>query len=428
MKRIHGSAPARIFTFFALWAVLLCGTSVDAQSPSATPSNSESSSKSAASSDAQTFENTDESQANQNAIYERPFIVGAQRAAVGGYAEANLNYFGVDGIDEGPSFEFRRFNLFLFSNIGPGIRFLSELEFEHGTEEIKLETALVDVEIVPELVLRGGILLTPLGAFNQAHDAPIWDFVERPLVSTTIIPSTFSEVGFGLHGSIAASVVDLDYQLYATQGLSDGVLDNNEGRTSIPAGRSAFLFEEDNNNEPAVTGRFAVRYEGLAELGLSGWHGAYNTYEREGETVDDRRTLTIAALDFAFSPQWFEIRGEFAWAQIEVPDALASSFGQVQWGGHIDAVVPVWNFRLWGLEPSSLNVGTRLEYLDYHAGELANGDNAGEEVARVAGVVSFRPGSEAVFRLEYSYQWTTDVLGNVPSEQAAIQFGMATYF
>ena len=88
--------------------------------------------------------------------------------------------------------ELRRFNIFLYSSVGRRIRFLSELEFEHGTEEIALETALVDFVVTPSLVARAGILLPPIGAFNANHDSPRYDFVERPLVSTEIIPATLS--------------------------------------------------------------------------------------------------------------------------------------------------------------------------------------------------------------------------------------------
>src|SRR3990172_5257782 len=59
--------------------------------------------------------------------------------------------------------------------------------FEHGTEEIALETALVDLRIRPSLVLRAGILLPPIGYLNQNHDSPPWDWVDRPLVTPQVI-------------------------------------------------------------------------------------------------------------------------------------------------------------------------------------------------------------------------------------------------
>jgi hypothetical protein len=129
----------------------------------------------------------------QGGIYQRPFLVTAGRTAVGGYAEGNANYFRTDGVSEGFSMELRRFNIFLFSSVGRRLRFISELEFEHGTEEIALETALVDFMVNPSLIFRAGILLPPVGAFNVNHDSPRYDFVERPLVATQVIPSTLSE-------------------------------------------------------------------------------------------------------------------------------------------------------------------------------------------------------------------------------------------
>ena len=130
----------------------------------------------------------------QDGVYNRPFISStvSSPVAIGGYLEANTNYFSEDGVSEGFTMEMRRFNIFFYSTIIPRIKFLAELEFEHGTEEIALETAQVDFEFNTALVFRAGILLVPIGAFNQNHDSPRWEFVERPLVDTQIIPTTFS--------------------------------------------------------------------------------------------------------------------------------------------------------------------------------------------------------------------------------------------
>src|SRR5687768_14361600 len=90
---------------------------------------------------------TDSAKTSQDAIYNRPFIaIGKTNTSVGGYVEGNTNYFSEDGVTEGFSMELRRFNIFLYSNIHSRIKFISELEFEHGTEEIALETALLDFE------------------------------------------------------------------------------------------------------------------------------------------------------------------------------------------------------------------------------------------------------------------------------------------
>src|SRR5688572_8148520 len=169
----------------------------------------------------------------QGSVYTRPFIASAARTAIGGYVEGNTNYFVEDGVTEGFSMELRRFNIFVFSSIASRLRFFSELEFEHGTEEIALETAQLDFQITPQLALRAGILLPPIGAFNQNHDSPRWEFVERPLVSTEIIPSTLSEIGFGVNGRLAPRGLTVTYDAYLTNGLGDGVVLNTTGRTPL---------------------------------------------------------------------------------------------------------------------------------------------------------------------------------------------------
>ena len=96
---------------------------------------------------------------NSDAIYNRPFIgVQKTRTAIGGYVEGNTNYFSEDGIIEGFSMELRRFNLFIYSSISRRIKFLSELEFEHGTKEIALETAQIDFTLNTAFNLRGGVI------------------------------------------------------------------------------------------------------------------------------------------------------------------------------------------------------------------------------------------------------------------------------
>ena len=110
---------------------------------------------------------------NMDAVYNRPFLqLGKLPVAVGGYAEANYQYLQQDGISEGHQFQMRRMSLFVSSSIGNRIKFLSEIEFEDGAKEIAIEFASIDFEFNPLLNLRGGIVLNPIGAFNQNHDGP----------------------------------------------------------------------------------------------------------------------------------------------------------------------------------------------------------------------------------------------------------------
>ena len=377
-----------------------------------------------------TAQEPDEQKPPDDPIYDRPFIAafGGGRTAVGGYVEGNTNYFSEDGVSEGFSMELRRFNLFLYSSIGSRISFFSELEFEHGTEEIKLETALIDFEISPALILRGGILLPPLGSFNQNHDSPKWDFIDRPLVSTQIIPSTLSEVGFGVHGQFFSTGLTLGYQAYLVNGLGEGVISNDESRTFLPGGKSEEMFGEDNNGSPAFTGRINGRRPGVGEVGVSYYIGIYNNFRAEGEEVADRHHLSVTALDFSVDVWGATVQGEAAYARIQVPESLTDVFGKEQLGGFIEVIVPVLETTLFGLDDAVWNANVRLEHIDYNVGDFSStGERIGDEVEALVLGTSFRPTSETVFKANYRHHWIDDLLGN-PIRLAGFQFGFATYF
>ena len=365
----------------------------------------------------------------QEGLYDRPFIASLSSTSIGGYLEGNTNYFVEEGVSEGFGMELRRFNIFLFSAVSQRVRFLSELEFEHGTEEIALETALIDVRIRPSLILRAGILLPALGYLNQNHDSPKWDFVERPLVTTEVIPSTLSEVGAGLYGRLGSGPWIVSYDAYLTNGLQDGVISNDLGRTDIASGRSEEQFAEDNNGSPAISGRLALNRRGLGEVGLSYYGGHYNTFRVEGAEVDERRWLGIAALDLGARLGPIQARAELAHAMVQVPESLRELFGESQWGGHVDLVAPVWRPSAPGYPDAVLNAGLRLEYVDYNRGSFdSTGDAIRDDVTAMVAGVSFRPSSETVFRANYRFHWTRDFPGNPTSRTAGVQLGFATYF
>ena len=365
----------------------------------------------------------------QQGIYDRPFIGSVSSTSLGGYVEGNTNYFVEEGVTEGFSMELRRFNIFLYSAISSRVRFLSELEFEHGTEEIALETALVDFQFRPSLVLRAGIILLPIGYLNQNHDSPKWDFVDRPLVTTDIIPSTLSEVGARVYGRGGRGSLLFSYDIYLTNGLGQFVVGNEFGRTDIASGKSEEQFEEDNNGSPAISGRFGLLRTGIGEVGLSYYGGFYNSFIVEGQEVDDRRWLGITALDFGVSLGPADVRGELAYAQIDVPPGMSEVFGDRQWGGYLDVVVPLWRPDFSGYRDASFALGLRLERVDYNRGRFSStGGKIMDDVTALVPGISFRPTPGTVFRANYRYQWTRDFVGNQAVRSAGFQVGFATYF
>ncbi|MDT0651386.1 hypothetical protein RM529_14620, partial [Zunongwangia sp. F297] len=169
-----------------------------------------------------TKSDTTDTQLNMDAVYNRPALtINKAPVSIGGYLEANSIYAVEDGLTEGLSFQARRLTLFLSASINKRIKFLTEVEFEEGGKEIAIEFAAMDISFDPLLNLRGGIILNPIGAFNQNHDGPKWEFVERPDVAVKLLPATFSNAGFGMYGKTNTGDWIIGYEAYLSNGFDN---------------------------------------------------------------------------------------------------------------------------------------------------------------------------------------------------------------
>ena len=370
---------------------------------------------------------------NMDAVYQRPFIqVGKLPVALGGYVEANYQYVGENGISEGHQFQMRRLTLFVSSTISKRIKFLTEIEFEDGTKEINIEFASVDFEFNPLLNLRGGVVMNPIGSFNQNHDGPKWEFVDRPISATQMLPATWSNVGFGLFGKKYSQDWVYGYEVYFTNGFDDKIISNSENRTFLPASKeNSERFEESFNGSPLFTGKVAVKHVRVGELGLSYMGGVYNKYKDDGIILDVKRRVNVFAVDFntTLAQSRTFINGEWAWIKVNMPDSYTEQFGRKQQGGFLDIVQPVLKRPMLGYNSAVLNAALRVEYVDWNKGEFkSTGGNISDHIFSLVPSLSWRPTSQTVLRLNYRYNWQTDLLGNPASKLAAIQVGLSTYF
>lgn len=130
-------------------------------------------------------------------------------AGVHGYGELHLNQaFGAGGSQA----DFHRLVFGFDAALADRIRFGSEIELEHGfvpagataAGELELEQAWLQFEFLKgdfSLSIAGGVLILPFGRMNTLHEPTEFFSVERPMVNTIIIPSTWSEPGLQLSGS-----------------------------------------------------------------------------------------------------------------------------------------------------------------------------------------------------------------------------------
>jgi hypothetical protein len=370
---------------------------------------------------------------NMDAVYNRPFLsVGKVPVAVGGYVEADYTYLGTDGISEGHTFRIPRLTVFIASSIHRKIKFLTEIEFEEGGKEVSIEFASLDFAFHPLLNLRGGIVMNPIGAFNQNHDGPKWEFVERPVAMTHMLPATWSNVGFGLYGKKYSSNWGFGYEVYLTNGFNDNIINNQENRTFLPASKaSADRFEESSNGQPLLTGKIAIRKNSVGEIGLSYMGGVYNKFKDDGLILDDKRRLNVVAIDFNTVLPVIKtyIVGEWAWINLNIADTYSQQYGSKQYGGFVDIVQPVLKGTIFGFSKSILNLACRMEYGDWNVGTFnETGSKIGDNFQAIVPAVSFRPTPRTVLRLNYRREWRRDILNNSATNTGGIQFGISSYF
>jgi len=353
-------------------------------------------------------------------VYDKPYLTRlGGRTTLGGYAEAHARWERVDGRTDDAGFEAKRFNLFTNTRVSDFVRIGAELEFEEGGREIKLEYAAIDVRVHPSLTIRGGMLLSPLGKFNLSHDSPLNEFTDRPLVSTEILGVALSEPGFGAFGQFGlAGTGRVTYELYATNGFHDGLITDSEDGTRIALGRGNF---EDNNGSPAVVGRLAVSPSQAYELGISAHHGAYNVSNDEGNRVDDRRDLTILALDGEATVLGVHLSAEAARASIDIPPGLSGIYASRQHGVYVEGVRSFGRGWVSTMPSSSFAAKVRFDYVDFDA------DQRGGTTGQISLGMNFRPTQDSVLKLDYVRGRSRDEFNNL-GEHAFVLFSLATYF
>jgi hypothetical protein len=376
---------------------------------------------------------TSSNQLNMDAVYNRPFLeIGKLPVSVGGYIEADYQYMGEDGVTDGHSFRVPRVTIFVASSIHRKIKFLSEIEFEEGGEKVSIEFAALDINMHPLLNLRGGIVMNPIGAFNQNHDGPKWEFVDRPIAATEMLAATWSNPGFGIYGKYYHNNWAFGYEAYLTNGFDNSIISNEENKTFLPASKeNKDRFEESSNGEPLFTGKIALRHNAIGEIGLSYMGGIYNTYEVDGLVLDDKRKLDVFAVDFNTTIPNLKtyVVGEWAWVYVDVPSTYTQQYGDKQKGGFIDIVQPVLSRKIFGFDDATLNLAMRLEYVDWNVGVFhETGEKIGDEIWAIVPAISFRPTAQTVIRLNYRFMEQKDILGNPPSNISGIQFGLSSYF
>ena len=383
-------------------------------------------------------------------IYAKPFL-SAPKAMVGGYAEAQFNALTAPNLDNPRrnSFNSVRMIPFIYADITDHLKFATEIEFERGGPnnnqgdgEVKLEFAQIDYLITEAFNLRAGMILVPVGKFNLLHDTPLNDLVDRPMVARLLIPSTWSETGAGIYGTLyPTSRSKLDYEFYVINGLQGGInspgTDNATDSSGLRNVRGSAA--RDPNDNKSVVGRVAFSPMLGLEVAGSAYYGLWNNIGAGGvNNASDY--IGIYALDWTLQRGPFELIGEAAWSRITRTPGSAVATGPAGMEGYY--IQGNYHFmpeflKKWApshfTDASTFTATVRWERVDTDTDDrtrTATGGNA-RELERLTLGLNFRPIEDTVFKFNWQFNTQKDTpLANINGgiNGNGFLFSAATYF
>ncbi len=219
--------------------------------------------------------------------------------SIGGYGEALYQKFD-DSRDDGrasgrtDSADLLRAVVYFGYKWNDRLLFNSEVEFEHGGEEVGVEFAYLDYLWKPQANLRGGLLLVPMGFVNELHEPTVFHGAKRPDVERLILPSTWRENGFGLYGDVGP----ITYRTYLLNGFDAsgftavGLRGGRQNGAEAKAERFAWVGRADYTALPGLLAGLSA-YVGKAGQGEG---AAVGTQIVEGHVEWKRNGVELRAL------------------------------------------------------------------------------------------------------------------------------------
>lgn len=253
---------------------------------------------------------------------------------IGGYGEMHYNQLDADGTDT-RQLDFHRMVLFFGYEFSDKARFVSEFEIEHtlvsdgSRGAVELEQAYLELDLLDNLHFRSGVMLMPIGIVNETHEPPTFYGVERPVIETTIIPTTWYSGGIAIHHQLDNG---LSYDVMVSEGLKtdDPNADADADPFDLKAGKQKASFADA--FDLAITTR--VAYRGVPGLELAAYAQYQPDLDQSAET-SYAESATLIGSHVIY--QWNELTTKVLYAHWDVAGDEAKAAGKdTQAGGYVE--------------------------------------------------------------------------------------------
>lgn len=322
--------------------------------------------------------------------------------SLGGYGEALYQNF--DDDTKTDEWDFLRAVIYMGYKYSDQLVLNTEIEIEHAADdkegEVAVEFAYLDYLWMPELNLRGGLVLVPVGLISEYHEPTTFLSARRPDVESRIIPSTWRENGIGVFGDAAG----FSYKAYLINGF-DG---ENFTAAGLRGGRQKGSKAEAND----LAGVVRVDYTAIDGLlvGGSAYRGdsgqdlpfSLETTLVEGHVDWKWKGLEVRALAVAAEVDGAGDLSTYLAARDELDPAAFDPVGEEMRGWYVQIGYDLFSV----LNPGEASLTPFVRYEEFNtqdkvpAGFTASGKN---DVHLTAVGLNFKPIEEIVLKGEYQF-------------------------
>lgn len=407
--------------------------------------------------------------ANSSATVKKETTPEKKRFQLGGYGEAVMQrMFYNDNVDRYTYPENRkegshgRFDLshvvISFSyDFGKGWKLNTEIEFEHGgtgttyeienaetgeyeTEiekggEIALEQFWIEKSFAPELNLRKGHIIVPVGLTNQYHLPTEFFSVLRPEEESSLIPCTWHETGISLWGKYS----DWRYEIQFLAGLDA----DRFGNANWISGASVSPYEFKIANSYA--GAFRIdnySIKGL-RIGASSYFGNSGNNSLKSDrykNADITGQVTVGALDAVYDDHNLIVRGNLLYGHLSDSYDISSknkTLPSASPSPRTDVASDVLSYYLeagYNILSFFPKVKDERLYIYGHYGYYNSMYKTADKITAkpwcektiISGGFNYFPMKEIVIKGEYSFRKFNDPYNNEPTVSLGI--GYAGFF
>ncbi|NNK80179.1 MAG: hypothetical protein HKO93_01675, partial [Flavobacteriales bacterium] len=302
---------------------------------------------------------------------------------------------------------------------------------------IYVEQAFLNYAIKPQINIRAGLMLIPMGIINEYHEPPTFNGVERPNLDSKIVPTTWREMGAGLYGRFDEAAIR--YQLYVVNGFlgydGEARLRGSDGfRKGRQKGAESVI------SSPNISSK--VEYYGFngLKLGLSFYSGRTQSSMFDGLRIDDQVAqlsadsstvgLSMLGLDYRYNYKGFMTRGQFIYSDIRDSQRYnaftGSDLGSAMMGYYIEIGYDILSHSL--SNPDGKRLTPFVRYEKYDTQYKIQGDmdrNLSYHRTDITAGLTFHVNPRAAFKADYQ-KFMSDEKSSEDRDQ--LNFGVGVWF